>query len=171
MGLTAPRKFSGDADELGAEDTVSPNAPGMIPNRRPSASGMMDLRSWRAAARETIMACLTIGTRLYVSRLATSALSIAFYCELSSAVTDGISNLSGDGLGECHVLAAHRRGVPDSLLVDMPNRRPGGSSQRRSSNQLLYRLAGPPAQRAAGERRMLEDGKFVASSFEEMQLR
>jgi hypothetical protein len=50
----------------------------MIPNRRPSASGMMDLRSWRVLPLEkSIMACLTIGIHAsYVSRLATSALSI-----------------------------------------------------------------------------------------------
>jgi hypothetical protein len=63
---------------LAPKAAVSLNAPGMIPNSRPSASGMMDLRSWRVLPLEkSIMACLTIGIHAsYVRRLATSARSI-----------------------------------------------------------------------------------------------
>src|ERR1700722_951345 len=110
---------------LAPKAAVSPNAPGMIPNRRPSASGMMDLSSWRVLPLEkSIMACLTIGIHAsYVRRLATSARSITRMLRTMSY------HLGRNGLGESHILAAqfHVEAAPDSLLVDMPNRRPGGS--------------------------------------------
>jgi len=103
----------------------------MIPNRRPSASGMMDLRSWRVPPFEkSIMACLTIGIHAsYVKRLVTSSRSITRMLQ-KILVSRAISNDSGrNGLRKCHILAAqfHVEAPADSLLVDMPNCRPGGS--------------------------------------------
>src|SRR5450631_959746 len=151
---------------LAPKAAASPNAPGMIPKRRPPASGMMDLRSWRVLPLEkSIMACLTIGMHVsYVSRLATSSRSITRMLR-SILVRRAISNdRGGDGLGESHILAAQFdvEASVDSLIVEMPTRGPGGpmrgvAAQAEFNNITLPGLA---AQRASRERRMPEDGKF-----------
>jgi hypothetical protein len=79
-----------------------------------------------------------------------------------------MSNHRGrNGLGESHILAAqfHVEAAPDSLLVDVPYRHPGGPVPNVAAQIEFYsavlvvavlRLA---AEHAPGERRMIEDGK------------
>src|ERR1700676_1904409 len=82
-----------------------------------------------------------------------------------------ISNDPGrNGLGERHILAAqfHIQASPDSLLVDVPNRHPGGSvpvaaAQTKFYSAVLSRLVAVlrlASQRASGERGMIENRKL-----------
>src|ERR1700692_2407583 len=81
-----------------------------------------------------------------------------------------ISNDPGrNGLGERHILAAqfHIQASPDLLLVDVPDRHPGGSMPVAAAQTKFYNAVLPgivavlrrASQRASGERGMVEDGK------------